>query len=103
MRFPAAQLLAYVQDELYLRSARRANDLAARLAANIAGNPGVSLAAPVEANEVYLTLPEHKIEHLIKHGIQFLRRAPRLIRLVCRFDGSEADVDDFIATLEVPE
>ncbi len=103
MRFPAAQLLAYVQDELYLRSARRANDLAERLAANIVGIPGVGLAAPVEANEVYLTLPEHKIDHLIRSGIQFLRRAPRLIRLVCRFDGSEDEVDKFIATLNALE
>jgi threonine aldolase len=103
MRFAAAQLLAYVQGDLYLRSARRANGLAARIAANIAGIPGVGFAAPVEANEVYLTLPEHKIDHLIKNGIQFLRRAPRLIRLVCRFDGSEEDVDHFIATLKVLE
>jgi len=103
MRFPAAQLLAYVRDELYLRSARRANDLAARLAANIGGIPGVGLAAPVDANEVYLALPENKIDQLIKNGIQFLRRGPRLIRLVCRFDGSEEDVDNFITTLRVPE
>ncbi len=103
MRFPAAQLLAYVRDDLYLRSARRANDLAARLAANVAGIPGVSLAAPVEANEVFLALPEKKIDHLIGTGFQFLRRGPRLIRLVCRFDGSEADIDNFITTLNVPE
>jgi threonine aldolase len=103
MRFPAAQLLAYVQDDLYLRSARKANNLAARLAANIAGIPEVSLAAPVEANEVFLALPETKIDHLTRNGFQFLRRGPRLIRLVCRFDGSEADVDNFITALNDPE
>jgi threonine aldolase len=99
MRFPAAQLLAYVRGDLYLECARRANDLAARLAAKIAGIPDVGLAAPVEANEVYLALPEKKIDHLIKNGILFLRRGPRLIRLVCQFNGSEEDVDNFITTL----
>jgi threonine aldolase len=103
MRFPAAQLLAYVQDNLYLRSARKANDLAARLAANIVGIPDISLAAPVEANEVFLALPETKIDRLTESGIQFLRRGPRLIRLVCRFDGCEEDIDDFITMLSIPE
>lgn len=103
MRFPAAQLLAYIEGELYLKSARRANNLAARLAANIAGIPDVGVAAPVEANEVFLALPEKKIDQLIKSGIQFLRRGPRMIRLVCRFDDSEEDVDNFIVALRVPE
>ncbi|MGH7043316.1 MAG: threonine aldolase family protein [Acetobacteraceae bacterium] len=103
MRFPAAQLLAYVQSDLYLKSARRANGLAARLAANIKNIPDVKLVAPVEANELFLDLPERKIESLIQNGVQFLRRGPRLIRLVCRFDGSEEDVDQFIALLRISE
>jgi threonine aldolase len=103
MRFPAAQLLAYVESDLYLRSARRANALAARLAAKIKDISDISLVAPVEANEVFLSLSETKIDRLIKNGIHFLRRGPRMIRLVCRFDGSEEDIDRLIAVLKQPE
>jgi threonine aldolase len=99
MRFAAAQLLAYVEDGLYLRSAGRANALAARLAAGIAPLAGVRLVAPVEANEVFVELPEVVIDALAADGILFLRRDRRLIRLVCRFDGDETEVDAFLAAL----
>jgi threonine aldolase len=102
MRFPAAQLLAYVAGDLYLKSARRANELAARLAAGIKNVADVSLVAPVEANEVFLDLAETRIDHLIRNGVKFLRRGPRMIRLVCRFDGSEEDVDRLLALLQQP-
>jgi threonine aldolase len=98
-RFPAAQLIAYVEDDLYLASARRANGLARRIADRAASIPGVGLVAPVEANAIFLDLPEMVIERLIEGGAQFLRRGPRLIRLVCRFDGSEDEADAFVDML----
>jgi threonine aldolase len=55
--------------------------------------------APVEANEVFVELPEGVIDALAADGILFLRRDRRLIRLVCRFDGDEAEVDAFLAAL----
>lgn len=93
MRFSAAQLLAYVEGGLFLRSARRANALAARIAAGVRDLPGARLVAPVEANLVFLDLPEHAIEALAARGFLFLRRSVRMIRLVCRFDGTEEEVD----------
>jgi threonine aldolase len=100
MRFPAAQLLAYVNGDLYLRSARRANELAASLAAELREIRDVRLVAPVEANELFLELSETSIDHLARDGVLFLRRGPRLIRLVCRFDGTEDDIDRFVLALK---
>ena len=51
------------------------------------------LVTPVEANLVFLDLPEHAIEALAARGFLFLRRSVRMIRLVCRFDGIEEEVD----------
>lgn len=99
MRFAAAQLLAYVEGDLYLRNAARANALAKRLEAGLARIPAVRLVAPVEANIVFLELAPALIEALAAEGFLFLRRGPRLIRLVCRFDGSEAEGDALVATL----
>ncbi len=57
MRFASAQLLAYVENGLWLEMARASNAIAARIAAGLSAIPGVRLLAPVEANEIFLELP----------------------------------------------
>jgi threonine aldolase len=96
MRFAAAQLIAYVEDGLYLRLAGRANALAARIGEAMATVPGVTLLAPVEANLVFLAMPPAMVEALIAAGVRVARRSPGVIRLVTRFDGRDEDVDRLI-------
>src|SRR6202162_3443953 len=50
IRFAAAQLIAYVEDDLFLRLASHANELASKLGRELAALPGVRLIAPVKAN-----------------------------------------------------
>lgn len=97
MRFAAVQLLAYVQDGLYLRLAQHANELAARLGQGLAELPGVRLASPVEANLVFAALPPAAVEELAATGARFARRPGSVIRLVTRFDGTHDEVDRFLA------
>jgi threonine aldolase len=97
MRFPAAQLIAYVENGLFLRLAAHANELASQLGRELAAMPGVRLIAPVEANLVFVALPEPAIEALAAAGVRFARRRGGVIRLVTRFDGTKGEVDQFIA------
>jgi threonine aldolase len=99
MRFASAQLLAYVEDGLWLRLARQSNAAAARIAAGIAGLPGVCLAAPVEANELFLEISSPAIDALERDGFQFYRRGASLARFVCRFDLTPAEADALVAAL----
>ena len=99
MRFASAQLLAYVEDGLWLRLAAAANAAAARIAAGIAGLPGVRLLAPVEANELFLELAGEAMEALEREGFQFYRRSRTLARFVCRFDLTDAEADALVAAL----
>jgi threonine aldolase len=99
MRFASAQLMAYVEDGLWLRLAQAANAAAARIAAGIAELPGLRLVAPVEANEIFLEMPSEALDALERDGFQFYRRSPTLARLVCRFDLTEAEADALIAAL----
>lgn len=99
MRYAAVQLLAYVEDDLFLRSARRANTLARRLADGLAQCPAAHLIAPVEADIVLLEVPEPVIALLAGQGFLFHRRSPTCIRLVTRFDGSEEEVDLLLEAL----
>jgi threonine aldolase len=96
MRFAAAQLIAYVEDGLYLRLAGRSNALASRLAQAVAQLPGVSLIAPVEANLLFLSMPPAMIDALLAAGVRVGRRSETVIRLVTRFDGRDEDIDRFI-------
>jgi threonine aldolase len=99
MRFAAAQLIAYVEDGLWLRNARQANDIAARIAAGLRDLPGVAPLAPVEANEVFLQLSAATMDGLEADGVRFFRRPGNIARFVCRFDATSAEADALLASL----
>ena len=99
MRFASAQLMAYIEDGLWLQLAAASNAVAARIAGGIEAVPGLRLVAPVEVNELFLELPGAAMDALEREGFQFYRRSPTLARFVCRFDTSEAEADALIAAL----
>ncbi len=57
MRFVSAQLDAYISNDVWLRNARHANAMAKQLSECLAALPGIELAYPTEANEVFVRLP----------------------------------------------
>ena len=100
MRYLSAQLDAYLADDLWLRNARQANATAAKLGAGLAAIKGISLLYPVEANEVFVTLPAATMKALEAEGFLFYpcgKSTPPCIRLVTSFQTAEAHVDAFIA------
>jgi threonine aldolase len=99
MRFAAAQLLAYVEDGLWLRNARQANDIAARIAAGLGNLPDAAPLAPVEGNQLFLRLPGPVMDRLEQDGIRFFRRPGDIARFVCRFDATPAEADALLASL----
>jgi len=99
MRFASAQLMAYIENGLWLRLAQASNAAAARIAAGIEGVPGLRLVAPVEVNELFLELPGPAMDALERDGFQFYRRSASLARFVCRFDTSDAEADALVASL----
>jgi threonine aldolase len=99
MRFASAQLLAYVKDSLWLQMAQASNRMAARIVAGLSDVPAVRLAAPVEANEIFLELPDTVMDALEADGFQFYRRSASLARFVCRFDTTEAEADALVVAL----
>jgi threonine aldolase len=88
MRFLSAQLDAYLADELWLRNARHANAMATTLAAGLGKLPGARLRYPVEANEIFVELPERVIDALAAEGFGFYRwggETSTCLRLVTSF------------------
>jgi threonine aldolase len=100
MRFASAQLLAYVEDGLWLRLATASNAIAARIAGGIAGLVGVRLLAPVEANLLFIQTQPPVLDALEKDGFLFSRRTRSLARFVCRFDTTADEADALVAALQ---
>ncbi|HWX81676.1 MAG TPA: low specificity L-threonine aldolase [Steroidobacteraceae bacterium] len=106
MRFLSAQLLAYLTNGLWLENARHANAMATRMAQGLRKVAGSRLLHPVEANELFVALPEATVAHLEKLGFQFYRwplsktDSGVAIRLVTSFATSSADVDEFIGAAQ---
>jgi|SRR5581483_4254467 len=102
MRFVSAQWEAMLEAGRWREAAARANGLAARLAAGLRGVPGAEIACPVEANAVFVRLPDAVVTKLRKAGARFYDWAPSqngrtLIRLVCSFATPESAVAGFVA------
>jgi threonine aldolase len=103
LRFVSAQLVAYLRNGLWLENARHANAMALRMAEGLKRVPGARLLHPVEANELFVLLPEETARSLEMQGFDFYRwplyaaESGVTIRLVTCFATSSADVDEFIA------
>ncbi|XWK90648.1 MAG: low specificity L-threonine aldolase [Phormidium sp.] len=103
MRFLSAQLEAYIKDDLWLKNANHANKMAAKLVKGLSGLPGAKLCHPVEANEIFLQLPEAVIQGLFGEGFQFYRwegEDSTTLRLVTAYNTKEEDVNAFIKAAE---
>ena len=101
MRLLSAQMEAYLDDGLWLRNARQANAMAARLAAGMQGLPGVTLQGKADANILFCQLPAPAIDGLLADGFRFYhdRWGPGIVRLVTSFATTEQDVDHFLSAL----
>jgi threonine aldolase len=90
-RFVSAQLLAYVQNDLWRRNAARANAFARKVGAAA----GPALMFPVEANEVFLRLGSEGKQRLRGAGFEFYDWGSEKsgeARIVVSWDQPEDDV-----------
>jgi threonine aldolase len=102
MRFLAAPWVGVLGDGAWLRHATHANAMAARLATAIGELPGARLLAPVEANGVFVDLPQSAIDALRAKGWQFYIFVGETgARFLCSWDTTADGVDALIADLRV--
>jgi threonine aldolase len=87
-RFLSAQLLAMLENDLWLNNAKAAN-AAAQIIAQAAGN---RLLYPVEANEIFLRLSATEAATLRTAGFDFYDWGVGAARLVTSWHHSQADV-----------
>jgi len=101
MRFMTAPWLALLKDDVWLRNARHANAMAQRMADGLLDVPGVKLMHPVEANGVFVHLPDWLQAALRQEGWQFYTFVPPTgCRLMCAWDTTETTIDAFLSDVK---
>ena len=95
-RFLAAQILAMLEGEVWLRNARAANDLAARLAAAAGAD---RLIHPVQVNEIFVKVSAREAAELRGQGFDFYDWGPGEARFVTAWDSDPAHVDALAAAI----
>jgi threonine aldolase len=101
MRLQTAPWLALLKDGLWLDNARHANRMAQRLADGLSEIDGVELMHPVEANGVFVHLPEAIQARLRAKGWQFYTFVPPTgCRLMCAWDTQPETVDRLLGDLK---
>jgi threonine aldolase len=106
-RYLGAQMLAYLEDDLWLDNARRANALAQRLAHGLRQVRAIRIPYPVEANEVFAVMPRPLFDRLLAAGATFYEWMPDSLgdtiapdevfaRFVLSFATPDQDVDNLL-------
>jgi threonine aldolase len=102
-RYLGAQMLAYLEGDLWLENARRANNLARKLAEGLSDLKTVRVPNPVQANEVFAIMPRRLFDRLQAAGARFYDWMPDslgdaiaadeiFVRFVLSFATPEEDV-----------
>ena len=95
-RYLAAQVLAMLEDDVWLRNARAANDAAARLAEAAGAERRV---LPVQANELFIRVTAEEARRLREQGFDFYDWGPGEALLVTSWDSDPAHVDALAAAI----
>ena len=98
MRFLSAPWLGMLKDGAWLRHAGHSNKMAARLGSGLEQVPSVQISHPVQSNSVFAKFPRAVEEKLHTRGWHFYTGVitPDESRLMCSWDTTPVDVDDFI-------
>jgi threonine aldolase len=94
MKFISAQFIPYLQQNLWYKNAKHANDMADYFA-NELKKIGVELINPVDANIIFVKLPQNVIESL-KKFLHFYVYDDNVCRFITSFDSEKKDIDEFV-------
>ena len=98
MRFVSAQLDAYITNDVWLKNARRANDMGKRLSEGLNQHKNIELAYPTDANEIFVKMPKDIIDQLNSEGytINDDEWDGNAVRLVTAWNTDSSDIDTFL-------
>lgn len=111
-RYLGAQMLAYLENDLWLENARQANGLAKRLAEGLTTSKRIRIPLPMDANEIFAVLPRALHDKLQAAGAHYYDWMPDtlgpdgvsqdeiFVRFVLSFATPPQDVERFIGLVK---
>jgi len=101
MRYVSAQFEPYLNENLWLMNAQKANKMATMLKEKLSTLSFCKIVYPVQSNAVFLTLPHSVAEKLRKeYFFYYWDEKKPIIRLMTSFDTEEKDIEEFVETLK---
>lgn len=102
MRFLAAPWLGLLGDDVWLRNAQHANRAAKQLVKLLKAKSQINVVYPVDANAVFVRLPDHVASDLQKRGWHFYKFIePDIYRLMCSWAVTDEEIADFVEDVAV--
>lgn len=100
-RFIAAQFIALLTDDLWLKMAQHSNKMAKLLEEEIIRIPEIKITQNVDANAVFAILPTHITSKLQeKYRFYVWNEQTNEVRWMCSFDTTADEVKDFANTIK---
>jgi threonine aldolase len=101
MRYLSAPWVGMLQDGAWLRHASHSNGMAKRLESGIRKVSSVKIVHPVQTNVVFAKIPDKMVEGMHERGWKFYTHvgSEGEARLMCSWDTTAEDVDEFTADL----
>jgi threonine aldolase len=111
-RYLGAQMLAYLEGDLWLENARKANGLAKRLAEGLTASNRIRIPIPTEANEIFAVMPKALHERAQAAGAHYYDWMPDtlgpngiaedeiFVRFVLSYATPPEDVERFIGLIK---
>jgi threonine aldolase len=100
MRFLAAPWVGLLNEDVWLRNARHANDAARELAQRLRKKVGVENIFPVESNAVFVQLDDQLVRGLHARGWRFYKFVePDIYRLMCSWSTTEEEISMLVSDL----
>ncbi|WP_024955452.1 low specificity L-threonine aldolase [Sulfurospirillum arcachonense] len=100
MRFISSQWLGLLENDVWLKNAKYANDMALYFASQLEDVKGVSLVFPVHANEVFLKLKSEVEVELKKRGWMSYAFIGRANRFVFSWNSSKERIDELVKDIK---
>ncbi|MBB3187548.1 aminotransferase class V-fold PLP-dependent enzyme [Microbacter margulisiae] len=102
MRFISAQFVALFENDLWLTMARHSNHMAKLLEQEIKDLPFIEFTQPVEANALFVRLPEAMVKPLQQEFPFYLWDEQQFeARWMCSFDTTEDDIRLFVQHIKM--
>jgi threonine aldolase len=101
LRYLSCQFVPYLNNDLWLENAQRANSMAFRLAEAMRKYPQIQFTQKVESNQLFFTIPTEPLKKLQeKYFFYMWNEDTNEARFVTSWDTTDSDIDDLIQTLD---